>query len=190
MAITGTTTSANTSTFVRMLAIKNQFKIAFQRIMDYSQKNYAPFLDAISDKKIEFISFWSYKVNNTGEKEKWCQLTMFVDWKKHQSFLLDGRNSVVLKKSWDGILPEVGAAIDMFAEITAEYSLIPTFSVQFVSDISTSDYSYYMNKLNLVPGTTVKWKSGLDTSNMTSLLKKYPEELQELSIEVLVSNDL
>lgn len=190
MARTGVSASASTATFVRMLTIKNQFKIAFQRIMDYSEESYTPYLSAISEKKIDSIAFWAYRKDSHGEREKWCQLTIYVDWDKHENFLLSGEKTVVLKKNWNGIIPEMGAAIDILVELIDEYKLTPTFSVGFVPEISTNDYDLYMKKLGLVSGKPVKWKDDVDVSDMVSVLDVTLSELQEVRAELLISENM
>ena len=183
---TNSKTSAKTSTFQRIVAVKYQFRTAFIRIMSYQEKQYSPYLEAIDEKKISSISFWAYKYNEQNEREKWCQLTMFVDWNKHNSFLLDGRDSVVLKKEWNGVIPEVDSIISAFEEIITTYALTPTFSVQFDNNLNSDEYDCYMKKLGLVKGTSVSWKTDIDYSELSTIIKTTLTELQEMSLELQV----
>lgn len=180
-----TNTNTQTETFSRIFGIKNQFKIAFKRMMGYTDVQCQPFLDAIKEKVIDYITFWTYSYDSFGNKEKWCELILYVDWALHKQFLLEGKNEILLKKSWNESVPEVDVAIGMIEDAISEFNLIPTFSVGFYRNISDYDYNYYMKKLNLVSGTTVKWKSG-----MKSVYKKVPKELPEMCAEVKIADNL
>ncbi len=178
-----TNTSAKTEAFSRIFGVKNQFKIAFKRIMGYTDNQCQPFLDAIKNETINHITFWTYSFDEYGNKEKWCELVIYVDWNIHNSYLLEGKNEILLKKSWNGAIPEIDIAIGMIQDAIVEFELLPTFSVGFVDNISDNNYKYYMNKLGLVKGTTVKWKSGMKT-----VYKKTPKELPEMYAEVKVAD--
>ena len=179
-----TNTNTQTETFTRIFGIKNQFKIAFERLMGYSSKQCTPFLDAIQNKVINEITFWAYTYDEYGEREKWCELVLYVDWDEHEHFLIESKNEIFLKKSWNGVVPEVDVAIGMLEDAIAEFNLKPTFSVGFIKNISTEDYNFYMKKLGLVNGKKVKWKTG-----SKSVYKKSPKELSELSAEVRVAKE-
>lgn len=183
MATTSSNAAAKTEAFNRIFGIRNQFKLAFIRIMGYSHDRYQSYLDAIKDDVIEYISFWAYSYDSSGDKEKWCELTLYVDWTSHKRFLLEGKNEIILKKSRDGSLPEPEVAIGMIEDAITEFKITPTFSVGFVEKISSSDYNYYMNKLGLIEGKPVKWKAGAKT-----VYKQSPKELPELSVEVKVAD--
>ena len=183
-----TNATSSTSTFVRMLTIKNQYKIAFKRLMGYSDQQCQPFLEAIHEKKIDYISFWSSKYNSKGVEEKWCELTIYVDWEKHRSYLLSGKDKVTLKKVWDGVLPEVGSAIDIVEEMNEEYGLHPTFSVGF-NHLDSEEYNKYMRKLGLVKSRSVKWKDNVG-STLKTIINERPKELDELRVEIRVSDRL
>ena len=156
--------------------------------MGYSDQQCQPFLDAINDKKIEYISFWSSKYNIKGEEEKWCELTMYVDWEKHKSYLLSGKKEITLKKVWDGVLPEVGSAIDIVEEMNKEFELYPSFSVGF-NHLDSVEYNNYMRKLGLVKGRYVKWKDNIDKT-LSTIINESPKELDELRVEIRVSDKI
>jgi hypothetical protein len=179
-----TNTRAQTETFSRIFGIKNQFKIAFERLMEYSGKQCKPYLDAIQKKVVNEITFWAYTYDEHGEREKWCELVLYVDWDEHEHFLVESKNEIFLKKSWNGTVPEVDVAIGMIEDAIKEFDLIPTFSVGFIKNISKDDYDFYMKKLGLVEGKKVKWKTG-----SKSVYKKSPKELSELYAEVRVANE-
>ncbi len=183
MAQTNSTTK--TESFTRIFGIKNQFKIAFKRLMNYSNDQCKKFLEAIDDQVINHITFWTYTYNEQGEKEKWCQLTIYVDWDAHQHFILQGEEQVILHKSWNGTTPEIDIAIEMIEEAILKFDLTPTFSVGFIEGISKSDYDYYMRYLGLVRGTEVKLKG-----DMKTVYKKSPKELSEITAEVAVAEEI
>lgn len=183
MASTNSYTSAVTETFSRIFGIKNQFKIAFKRIMGYSDKECQTYLDAIKDDVIKYITFWAYSYDSLDNREKWCELTLFVDWEAHNKFLLEGKNEIVMKKSFNGSLPEIGVAIGMIEDAIEEFSITPTFSVGFVDNISSTDYKYYMSKLGLVESKKVEWKAGVKT-----VFNQTARELPELRAEVNVAD--
>ena len=178
-------TSTKTETFTRIFGIRNQFKIAFERLMSYSSKQCEPYLEAIKSNAINSISYWAYAFDETGEREKWCELVLFVDWDKYDHFLLESKNEVILNKNWDGIVPEVDVDIDMIENAVKEFNLNITFSVRFVDNISSKDYTYYMKHLGLMEGKKVKWRSGA-----RSVFKASPKELSELSAEVFAAENL
>ena len=185
MASTHTNTSTKTETFTRILGIQSQFKIAFKRIMDYTDEKCQPYLDAIKAKKINFISFWAYKFDDFGEKEKWCELTLYVDWEKHERFTLEGNNEISLKRVWNGIIPDISVAVEMIEECISEFELIPTFSINFVKNISEDEYKHYMKILGLVSCKKVQWKNNKNKAIYAST----PKELPELSAEVYVLSE-
>lgn len=63
-------TTAKTQSFSRMICICNQFILAFQRLMGYSETEYKKYIDAITMKKVSSISFWAYKYDQTGKKKE------------------------------------------------------------------------------------------------------------------------
>lgn len=180
-----TNSATKTESFTRIFGIKNQFKIAFKRLMNYSDKQCKKYLDAIDNHAINDITFWTYTYNEQGEREKWCQLTIYVDWDAHQHFILKGEEQITLHKLWNGTTPEIDVAIEMIEEAILKFDLTPTFSVGFIEDINKSDYDHYMSHLGLVRGTEVKWKGGMKT-----VYKKSPKELSEITAEVAVSEKI
>ncbi|OUO75176.1 hypothetical protein B5F53_18475 [Blautia sp. An249] len=188
MAITQTITE----TFARNVCIQNQFKIAFKRIMGYSSNEYKKFLDAISLHKIDSITFWAYKKNSYGKKEKWIELILNVDWKEHNNYLIRGGKTVELKRKWNGVLPEIEVAIDDIESFIEENQLIPSLSVGFASDLSTDEYNGYMKSLGLVHGKVFPWKEDVveirSKENMVSLYKKSAREIPELTAELRVAS--
>lgn len=156
MAKTNTTTA--TESLTRILSLHNQFRIAFMNIMEYSAEECTPFLNAIDDHAIHSIRFWAYSYNDDGTKEKWGEITLRVDWDKHNFLMSTENQTVVLKKKWGGGLPETRAAVESLNELIRTYKLKVNFSVGFVDNISTDRYNYYMKYLGLVKGTPIKWK--------------------------------
>lgn len=187
MAITQTTTRAITQTVTRNICIQNQFKTAFRRLMGYSSEKYQRYMDAIAEHKIDHIDFWAYSYDSSGNREKWIQLTLSVDWKKHNNYLIKGEEIIELKKDWNGIVPEIDIAIEEVETFVDANHLTPTFSVGFVPDISNAEHNMYMKKLGLVSGKFVPWKDG---SQLVSLYKKCPREVPELTAELKVANKL
>lgn len=179
-----TNTRAQTETFSRIFGIKNQFKIAFQRLMSYSSTECTPYLDAIQEKVINSIAFWAYTYDKEGEREKCCELILYVDWDTHEHFLIKGQNEILLQRTWNGAVPEIDTAIGILEDAIKEFDLIPTFSIAFTTNISKESYDFYMKKLGLVPGKQAKWKTGANT-----VFKKSPRELPELSAELRVADE-
>ena len=188
MAITQTVTE----TFARNVCIRNQFKIAFKRIMGYSSNEYKKYLEAISLHKIDSIIFWAYGYNSYGKKEKWIELILNVNWKEHNDYLIRGEKTVELKRKWNGVLPEMEVAIDDIESFIEENQLVPTFSVKFVPDLSRNEYNGYMESLGLVHGKAVPWKEDMvetrPKEDMVSLYKKSAREVPELTAELRVAS--
>ena len=189
MASTNASTSA--SALPRILALKNQFKIAFKRIYDYSDEKIKPYLVLIEKQKIDYITFWAYSIDSNGEEEKWCELALYVDWEKHRSYLLAGEKEVIFKPSWNGTAPEVDSAIDTYLDYvdycsTNYQSLTSTFSVGFAEDVSGAEHDSYMKLLGLVKGKSVKWKKGINTAQYKTIVDSRPREIKELTVKVTI----
>lgn len=180
-------TTTRTNTYTREVCLKNQFDIAFQRLTDCSENKRKLYLQTIEDKKIEYISFWAYDYNN-GEREKWIELTLFVDWGKHDNYILSGNDKIKLKSSWNGILPEIGATINIVQETIDEYQLETSFSVGFSKSVIGNEYEYLMNKLGLVHGKSIRWKGNRKESKL--VYKGNPNELGELNATIHASSEL
>lgn len=174
-----------TETFTRIVSIKNQFKTAFLRLTDCSDDKINDYLEVINEHKIEGITFWAYKYNENGKREKWCELILSVDWSQHESFILNEQVNVTLRKTWKGELPEIITSINTMEEAISVFDLESTFSVSFVKDISKEEYDFYMEKLGLKEGTYVPWKN-----EKKSYDKKFSKELPELIAEISVQGEL
>lgn len=183
-----------TETFARNVCIRNQFKIAFKRIMGYSSDEYNKYIEAISLHKIASIIFWAYSYNGYGEKEKWIELILNVNWKEHNDYLIKGEETVELKRKWNGVLPEIEVAIDDIQSFIEQNQLESTFSVEFVPDISRNEYDGYMESLGLVKGKAVPWKEDMvdirSKEDMVSFYKKSAREVPELTAELRVASKL
>lgn len=185
MATTYTRTKTKTETFTRIVSIKNQFKIAFLRLTDYTDDKINSYLEAINERKIEQITFWAYKDNEDGMREKWCELIISVDWSQHKSYILNEQVNITFKKSWKGVFPEITTAIEIMEETINEFDLECTFSVSFVKDISKKEYNFYMKKLGLVEGVIASWRN-----EKKSVYKNSSRELPELTSEINVQGGL
>lgn len=185
-------TETVTETFARNVCIRNQFKIAFKRIMGYSSDEYKKYLEAISLHKIDSIIFFAYGYNSYGKKEKWIELILNVNWKEHNNYLIRGEKTVELKRKWNGVLPEIEVAIDDIESFIEENQLVPTFYVEFVSDLSRNEYDSYMESLGLVSVKAIPWKEDMvecsPKEDMVSLYKKSAREVPELTAELRIAS--
>ena len=170
-------TYTTTNTFTRKNCIKNQFKTAFLRLMDYSSKDYKDYIEAIECKKIDHINFYGYKYNKYNKKEKWIELTLFVEWDKYDEYIVKGEKSVQLKSKWGEVLPEVTVAIETIEEFVKEYNLKVNFSVGFVSNMTKQEKEQMMETLGLVYGEHIPWKNN---SEICTIYSKRPREISEL----------
>ena len=166
-----------TNTFTRKNCIKNQFKTAFLRLMNYSSKEYKDYLDAIERQKIDHISFYGYKRNKYNKKEKWIELTLFVEWDKYNEYIIKGEKSVQFKSKWGEVLPEVTVAIETIEDFVEEYNLNVNFSVGFVSNMTKQEEDELMKSLDLIYGEYIPWKNNSETCTIYS---KRPREISEL----------
>lgn len=183
-----------TETFARNVCIRNQFKIAFKRIMGYSSDEYEKYLEAISLHKIVSIIFWAYSYNEYGKKVKWIELILNVNWKEHNDYLIRGEKTVELKRKWNGVLPEIEVAIDDIESFIEQNQLVSTFSVNFLPDLSRNEYDGYMESLGLVHEKAVPWKEDIvdirSNEDMVSIYKKSAREVPELTAELRVASKL
>lgn len=185
MANTYTTPTTNVKTYARIIAIRNQFAYAFKMIYDYSPKEYGPYLDVIEDKKINYITFWGCKFNELKNKnEKWCELTIYVDWEKHNSFMLSGETTIALSIKRKGIIPETECAVDLMVQVIKEYELTPRFSVGFTDNITTNEHDRLMKVLGLVKGSRVEWHGTKELIRQREI-----PSLNEMRTEFYVANE-
>lgn len=174
-------TYTSTNTYTRKNCIKNQFKIAFIRLMGYSREDYKDFIDAIEQKKIEYIKFYCYKYDEHNKEEKWLELVMFVEWDKYDRYILKGEDTVKLNLKWGETLPEVTVAIEAFEDFVKEYSLKVNFSLKFTDSVSEDERVKLRKLLGLVCGEETPWKKNAPISTIYS---KSARELQELHIYI------
>lgn len=183
MANTYTTTSVKT--YARIIAIRNQFAYAFKMIYNYSPEECVPYLDVIEEKKISYITFWGEKYNEFKNKnEKWCELTIYVDWEKHNSFMLSGETTIALSIKRKGIIPETESAVDLMVQVIKEYGLTPRFSVGFADNITTNEYDRLMRVLRLVKGSKVEWHGTKEL-----IREREIPSLNEMRTEFYVANE-
>ena len=97
--------------------------------------------------------------------------------------MIRGEKTVELKRKWNGALPEIEVAIDDIESFIEENQLVPTFSIEFVPDLSKNEYDGYMESLGLVHGKVIPWKE-----DMVSLYKKSAREVPELTAEFRVAS--
>lgn len=187
-------TTAKTQSFSRMICISNQFILAFQRLMGYSETEYKKYIDAITMKKVSSISFWAYKYDQTGKRKKWVELILKVDWEMHNNYLLRGESAVELKKKWNGALPEISVAIGDIQSFMEDNQLRAAFTVYFVPDLDRIELNRYMDNLNLTPHKEVDWRDETESisgdNGMVSLYRRTPREAPEISAELRVSKEI
>lgn len=184
-----TNTNTRTETFTRSICIKNQFRMALMRIRKYSAAECEPYMEALSEQKIKSMEFCAYKDTKDGGRELWAQLTMYVDWGKHNEYLKKGDVSVKLDKKWSGTLPEIDNSIKDMEDIVNEMTLKTTFFVNFSDRISDTEKDYYMKKLGLVYSSAIAWKKSADgRSGSQTIYERIGRELQELSAELKVTD--
>lgn len=186
-----TYTNTRTETFTRSICIKNQFRMALMRIRKYSAAECEPYMEALSEQKIKSMEFCAYKNTKDGKRELWAQLTMYVDWGKHNEYLKKGDVSVKLDKKWSGTLPEIDNSIKDMEDIVNAMTLRTTFFVNFSDNISDSEEEYYMKKLGLAYSSAIAWKKSADGhSGSQTLYARKGRELQELTAELEVTESI
>lgn len=178
MATTNTTTG--TATFARLVLIRNQFRTAFQRILGYSDKEAAPYLDWISKKKIVKISFRGYTLTKSNEKEIWCELVMHVDWEKHNAYMIKGVSQIEIKKSFNGMIPEIDGAIRWMEEMVQIYNLKTMFTIYY-GNVPPEEKKAFSKAQKLGPISETKWRS-----NPITIATSYGKELPELTAAMKV----
>ena len=154
-----TITKTATTTYNRLNLIENEFEIAFRRIMDFDSSQVTNYMKAIRNKKIESVSFYGYKVNENKDKEKYIELCLFVDWKKHDSYIKNKKEKVRLPRGFEGTLLEIRKSIMTVNDFIKRANLCVNFSVEFVCSITEEEASNLMKELNLVYRAPIKWKS-------------------------------
>lgn len=153
-----THTNTKTVTYARLPAICNQFRTAFYRIMNYSEDDAAPYLKWLSQKKIVSIAFWGYQYNQLNQKEKWCELTLHVDWVKHNEFVLKGSDHIQLKENYKGMIPEINAAIYWMQQMVECYNLYTSFTLTY-GNITSEEHDEFAREQDLVPSKKIEWHS-------------------------------
>lgn len=185
MAITYTRSKTKTVTRTRIATIKDQFRLAFMRLMEYSKEQYSVYLEAIEEKAIKSISFYAYSYENA-ERIKWAQLKFVVDWEKHQELIESGKELITYKESFEGYMPETTIGVEDFEQYIEENGLYASFSVEF-SPVGYQKYDYYMDKLGLVSGKRIAWRkdSNEEKDEKMTVVKVYsPRILEEFHMEL------
>lgn len=183
-----TRTNTNTNTYLRKPLIVRQFKLAFQVLMKYNGSEYNKYLECIRNEEISAITFYGYKNVGYRNREKWIEIKLYVDWKKHNHYVLYGKNEINLPVTYNGHLPEISTALDAMLEFIEMYDLEVGFSVCFTLNKGSSRYDYLMKNLGLVSDISTEWKP--NSGQVICVMTDTPGKLPEMTTEMYMPENL
>jgi hypothetical protein len=144
----------------RIEVIQEQVNIALYRTTDLSVE----FIQESILKDIENKSI--FQVNVYGlDSENLCrvQLSMKIDWDKHDVQIANGQTTVVIDddgRKWIDNTPiELNKAISLFKDYASEYSLKTKCHTVYAPTVNREEANRI---LNLVPAKPIQWKDKAD----------------------------
>ena len=165
MASTNTSANSNAEshTYSRSVALRNQFSYAFNMIMGHSYPTTKAILAAIREQKIVSVSFCAYTLSDKGKRQDWLELILAVDWNKHSQLLEYEHSTVHIRGSWFGCTSLTYSAVNTFNDEVRDNHLDVVFYIDFSPSLSEIECANLMRSLNLTPEGHHEWAGEKET---------------------------